>query len=124
MEKLNKDLIAPCGMNCGLCRAHLKAANTCAGCRKIGKDCPVSRLKCPIRTCTERKGEFCYECAKFPCDKLKHLDKRYRKKYGMSQIENLEFIRAKGMEEFLKSERGKYQSDKGIFCVHDQEYHS
>jgi hypothetical protein len=41
----------------------------------------------------------------------------------MSEIENLEFIREKGINEFVKSERKRWQSTKGTFCVHDKKYH-
>ena len=51
------------------------------------------------------------------------MDERYRGRYGMSEIENLEFIRDKGMEAFLESERKKYCSDRGVFCVHDKKYY-
>jgi ribosomal protein L37AE/L43A len=56
-----------------------------------------------------------------PCEKLAHLDKRYRERYGMSMIENLKLIKAKGMAEFLKSQAEKYTCpDCGdVVCVHD-----
>ena len=47
--------------------------------------------------CKDRKGDFCFDCDKFPCDRLKRLDKRYREKYGMSEIENLNKIREIGL---------------------------
>ncbi len=42
----------------------------------------------------------------FPCDNLRVLDDRYRTKYGMSMVENLLQIQAKGMGQFLKKRRG------------------
>lgn len=41
----------------------------------------------------------------------------------MSEIENLEFIRDKGMDKFIEDQCKKYQSNKGTFCVHDKKYH-
>jgi hypothetical protein len=41
----------------------------------------------------------------------------------MSEIENLEYIRDHGMEEFLENERRKWVSDNGILCVHDKKYY-
>ncbi|MDO8737104.1 MAG: DUF3795 domain-containing protein [Thermoleophilia bacterium] len=123
MEKISRNLIAPCGMNCGLCRAHLRRNNPCHGCRNIEKNNPKTRFSCKIRNCTERIGKFCFECAGFPCDRLKHLDKRYKSKYGMSEIENLEFIRIRGINDFIKRERKRWQSSKGVFCVHDKKYY-
>ncbi len=42
-------LIAPCGMNCGLCYAYLREKNKCPGCRLFNKKEPVSIAKCRIK---------------------------------------------------------------------------
>jgi len=121
-KNISAELIAPCGMNCGVCLHYLRKENECPGCftgRKVN-DRP---MKCGRRLCKERKGDFCFECHKFPCDSIKRLDQRYRTKYNMSEIDNLEFIKNKGMKEFIKSQKQKYQCDKGIFCVHDKNYY-
>jgi hypothetical protein len=123
MEKITKDLIASCGMNCGLCAAYLRKKNPCSGCRNISSDARKTILFCELRICTRRSGEFCYDCNEFPCTRLKHLDKRYRQKYGMSEIENLDCIRDRGIEEFLAQQREKWQSEQGILCVHDRKYY-
>jgi len=47
------------------------------------------------------KLRFCFECNNFPCKRLKALDKRYRMKYHMSMIDNLNFIKENGLEAFL-----------------------
>jgi hypothetical protein len=51
---------------------------------------------------------------------LLHLDKRYRTRYKMSMIENLETIRDFGIRRFLLSEKAKWTCPKcdGIICVH------
>jgi hypothetical protein len=122
MEKINKKLIATCGMNCGLCLHYLRAENKCPGCFS-GRKVNNRPIKCGIRLCKHRKGEFCFECIQFPCERLKRLDKRYKLKYGMSEIENLENIRDKGIEKFVKIECKKWQSDQGTFCIHDKKYY-
>jgi len=76
-----------------------------------------------MRLCIERTGPFCYDCAEFPCDRLRHLDERYRTRYGMSEIENLEYIRDHRLEQFLEHERGRWVSDQGVLCVHDRRYY-
>ena len=76
-----------------------------------------------MRLCTERTGRFCYDCAGFPCDRLKHLDKRYRTRYGMSEIENLEYIRDSGLDAFLEKEQSRWVSERGVLCVHDRRYY-
>jgi len=125
---MDKNLIAPCGINCGVCRAHLREKNRCPGC----KNSPTlkSCQNCKIKLCNKRKGEYCLPraesrggCADFPCERLKHLDKRYREKYGMSEIENLEFIKKHGIEKFLRNQIKKYICNKGILCVHDRKFY-
>ncbi len=121
-----RNLIAPCGMNCGLCIGHLRDKNPCGGCFK--KDDPNKHNQC--RSCSivncERMAQtesgFCYECDKYPCTRLKNLDKRYRSKYGMSMIENLEFIRDNGLEKFLINEEIRWTCkvcDTGLSCHRD-----
>ncbi len=124
MKSLNKiSLIAPCGMNCNICMAYLREKNRCVGCRGTNTNKPVTRVRCKIKTCKVfRKGEakFCFECKNFPCDNLKHLDKRYRTRYNMSMTENLENIRGFGIRQFLRKEDLKWTCDEcaGTICVH------
>lgn len=122
MKKIDKNLIAPCGMDCGLCATYLREKDVCPGCcsPEVKKKTCIS---CKIKNCKERKGKYCYDCDKFPCDRLKHMDKRYRTKYEMSEIENLEFIKNKGIDDFIRKECKKYQSSKGTFCVHNKKYY-
>ncbi|NJK85270.1 MAG: hypothetical protein HC906_04190 [Bacteroidales bacterium] len=67
---------------------------------------------CELRTSGKTRSGFCYECLKFPCIRLRQLDKRYHTKYRMSMIENLEFIRDKGIEKFLEKEETRWN------CIH------
>jgi hypothetical protein len=124
MEPLNKfSLVAPCGMNCGICMAYLREKNKCPGCRGADTDKPITRVRCKIKTCTtfrNGKAKFCFECGNFPCGILEHLDKRYRTKYGMSMIENLEYIRDYGIRKFIKNEDVRWTCShcEGTICVH------
>ena len=116
-------LIAPCGMNCGICMAYLRESSKCVGCRGTDTNKPVTRTRCKIKTCEVfRKGKarFCFECTSFPCGNLKHLDKRYPNKYHMSMIENLEHIRDFGIRKFLKNEELRWTCTQcaGTICVH------
>jgi len=117
------DLIAPCGMNCGICKAHLRERNPCHGCSHAEQNRPKTRVNCRLRLCDKRQGRFCYSCNDFPCDRLKSLDRRYRVRYGMSEIDNLVFIRDQGLERFLEEERRKWLSESGVLCVHDRMYY-
>lgn len=116
-------LIAPCGMNCGICLAYIRKEKHCPGCRGEDAQKMISCLRCSIKNCenivTSRSG-FCYECAKYPCRRLKALDKRYRTKYGMSMIENLENIKQNGLDAFIETEKGRWRCRicGGVICVH------
>ena len=110
-------------MNCAICKAHLRLRNPCHGCRDAEQNMPKTRVQCRLRLCSKLQGDFCFDCIDFPCDRLKHLDKRYRIKYGMSEIENLEYIKNNGLKKFIERERKKWISNKGIFCVHDKKFY-
>ncbi len=109
-------LIAPCGMNCGICIGHLRDRRPCGGC-KGRKDVnkPNACRSCSIVNCellTKTESGFCYACVKYPCTRLKMLDKRYRTNYGMSMIENLELIKNQGLEAFLRIEGSRWKCKK------------
>jgi len=116
-------LIAPCGMNCGICMGYLREKNKCNGCREDDTDKAVSVRKCIIKSCetikTNQSG-FCYECEKYPCRRLKQLDKRYRTRYSMSMLENLESIKEIGLDAFTENEKERWRCQKcgGVICVH------
>jgi len=99
-------LVAPCGMNCAICMAYLREKNHCSGCNAPNRLCSIN---CTISACEKKRGKFCSpSCGEFPCKRLSHLDKRYRTKYGMSMIDNLEAIKKSGIREFVKTERERW----------------
>lgn len=107
----NIQLIAPCGMNCGVCIAYLRDKKPCSGCRTNSINKPNHCINCRIVHCkylAETKSGFCFDCIKFPCSRMKQLDARYRKNYHTSLIENLNQIKTKGIEVFLESETQKW----------------
>jgi hypothetical protein len=119
----DKSLIAPCGMNCGTCIGYLRVKNKCPGCRVNSADKAISVKRCIITKCDylERTdSKFCYDCEKFPCRRLKQLDKRYRTKYRTSFIENLLMIKEKGIDNFLVFESGRRtcQNCGSVLTVH------
>ena len=119
---MDPKLIAPCGMNCSLCMAYLREKNRCNGCKEADKNRPKTRVFCRIRICKKRKGKYCFKCKEYPCKRLKQLDKRYRTKYGMSEIKNLEFINKNGIKQFIKNEEKRWVKRNKIFCIHKKEY--
>jgi len=124
---MKSSLIAPCGMNCTVCIAYLREKNRCGGCRGSNENKSNSCIKCVIKNCEilkQNKWKFCSDkCEKYPCTRLKNLDKRYRTKYQMSMIENLEFIEDVGIRKFIKHEKERWIKGDNIFCVHNKNYY-
>jgi hypothetical protein len=122
--KLSRNLIAPCGMNCGICKGYHREKRKCSGCRQMSKNKPEYCRKCIIMHCEilkKNKMDFCSDkCEKYPCNRLKNLDKRYKNKYHMSMLENLEYIKKHGIGKFLEKENKKWACPKcgGIVTCH------
>lgn len=124
IKAMSAALIAPCGMNCRLCRAFVREKNACPGCRGEDSLKPKTRILCRIKTCGKivRGGaRYCFCCAGFPCDRLNSLDKRYRTRYGMSMIDNLRNIRKSGIRRFLENEKKRWACPEcgETICVHE-----
>ena len=114
-------LKAPCGMNCALCYAYQRAKNHCDGCRSDNITFEYCR-RCVIKSCKSRLENGWTDCSlcEHPCQRLKQLDKRYRTKYGMSMLANLQNIRVQGMDSFLKVQADTWTCPDcgGPICVH------
>jgi hypothetical protein len=132
-NKFTPELIAPCGMNCGICRAYLAYTHGiptkrgkvthCAGCLPRAKNCYIKR---GCNKLSKHQIQSCHQCDTVPCKNLAHLDKRYRERYDMSMVENLQTINAKGIEGFLDEQVQKYTcpSCGGVVSVHDGKCYS
>ena len=126
---IDENLIAPCGMNCSLCVSYqfMKGdlnqkgfhKKYCPGCIPRGLHCLFMGDCCVLM----RVGSvrFCFGCTNFPCKRLKALDSRYRKKYGMSMIENLTVIREQGLQTFLNQQETKWRCATcgALICCHN-----
>ena len=105
-------LIAPCGMNCNICKYYHRKKMKCPGCRIEDESKSKFCKECIIINCEEIKNknsDFCFICSKIPCRRLKNLDKRYRTKYHMSMLENLGLIKENGINDFLEKEIQKWK---------------
>jgi hypothetical protein len=116
-------LIAPCGMNCALCLAYQRAKIHCPGCRAEGAGKLSSCLVCSIKLChlaLVDNLEFCHQCAAYPCARIRHIDKRYRDKYAMSMVANLQTIQSSGVDVFAAQQRERWRCPGcgGLICVH------
>jgi hypothetical protein len=126
---MEEKLIAPCGMNCALCINYLAMKYDlkkkgfkkayCPGCLPRGKNCIFLKNQC------ERLGQgllrFCYLCPDFPCRRLRDLDKRYRTRYHMSMIQNLNSIKTFGIGHFLAQQAIEWNCPEcgELICCHN-----
>ena len=126
---MDKELIAPCGMNCAICSRYLafkhdirnKGVNMayCIGCRPRNRKCGILVKNCTLLM--SGKVKYCYECDNFPCERLERLDNRYRTNFGMSIVENLDYIEKNGIEKLLENEEAKWRCPEcgGTICCHN-----
>jgi hypothetical protein len=114
------ELISPCGMNCSICANYLTMKHQlrnkgvkmayCQGCRPRNKNCAFIKKHCT--KLSMKILDFCFECEYFPCLRLKKLDEKYKSRYKMSMIENLDLIKVKGVENFYSSQKKEWKCKK------------
>lgn len=131
---LNKELIAQCGMNCGICSAYLAYSHNipkkkgkishCIGCRPRNKQCAFLKKRCEILKNNEI--DFCYKCKEFPCKNLRHIVNGYIKRYNYSFIDNLISVRDNGLDKFIRDEKNKYKCTRcgDTICIHNKKCYS
>ncbi len=107
------ELVAPCGINCRICRAYVGVGRSlpCTACHGADDGKPRSCVHCRMKNCpklVENGWDFCYQCDEFPCFLVRRLDKRYRLKYGTSVIENLRYIQQHGLEAFVEMDERRW----------------
>ena len=104
---ISANMIAPCGLDCGICKRALTGTNPCPGCHGPDENKPeFCAYRCGIILCEKRKKngyEFCDECPDYPCEDVMEKQNRYTSKYPLyeSPAKNLRDIRELGMEAFL-----------------------
>lgn len=123
IKNFDPSLIAPCGINCGTCLAYLRDKNRCGGCRIPAVPKPKHCVQCSILHCVhlaETTSGFCYDCVKYPCQRMKQLDKRYRNSYNISLLDNLNQLKELGMGRYIVQENLKWRclACGGTICVH------
>ncbi|MBN2283305.1 MAG: DUF3795 domain-containing protein [Deltaproteobacteria bacterium] len=129
---INKDLLAPCGLYCGVCGVYIatKDNNTrfkellldmyqrsmsgldqctirdveCEGCLSDRKSIFCSY--CTIRNCVAEKGyEGCHQCAEFPCNYIDTFPIPVGKKVILRAIP---YWREQGTEKWAHDEEARY----------------
>lgn len=114
-------LVAPCGIDCGICEMHMCKDNPqllqyflskgypqeklpCKGCRSIEGHCPVIGCECETYRCVKKKEvDFCYECQDFPCGKLNPAADRAELLPHNLKVFNLCAIENSGLDNFVNT---------------------
>ncbi len=126
---MNEELIAPCGMNCAVCAQYLALKHEvkskgvripyCPGCRPRNRVCAFLKKRCAVLL--NGQVRYCFECRYYPCERLLKLDKRYKTFFHASTYDNLEYIKAHGVERFLEREGEKWRCPEcgDTICCHN-----
>ena len=128
MVEVKKELLAPCGLYCGVCsiyiahrdnnlkfkqallpiyRAFAKSVDdiSCTGCLSDGIIFPVCR-SCPIKRCTiEKEIDGCHQCDDFPCKFINNFPIAVGKKVILRAIPAW---RKLGTEKWVEEEEKRY----------------
>jgi predicted RNA-binding Zn-ribbon protein involved in translation (DUF1610 family) len=129
MENINKDLLAPCGLYCGVCAIFIAHRDNnekfkkallpvykmfaksiddiaCTGCLSEGIVFPVCQ-SCPIKKCTnKRELEGCFECDDWPCKYITNFPIQKAKNVMMRTIPTW---REMGTQKFVELEEERYR---------------
>lgn len=113
-----------CGLFCGACDSLLSTREGtledlaegsryspqelfCQGCKSSATN--VFCKKCSIRQCAqEKKLEFCYMCAEYPCEKLKCFRSDSHPHHSVV-LRNLRSISSMGARKWLEQQRIRWQ---------------
>lgn len=126
LAMISERMIAPCGLDCALCKYAHNKEKPCHGCLSTDGSKPdFCETKCSVVHCDVRRtlaDRFCDTCEKYPCQKMMELELRYANKYELveSPMGNLDLIRREGMDAFLTKERKRWLCGDcgGVVCVH------
>ncbi|MFW9827868.1 MAG: DUF3795 domain-containing protein [Candidatus Thorarchaeota archaeon] len=130
MTEINKALLAPCGLYCGVCAIHIADRDNnskfkgilvdvykpfsktiddikCKGCLSENQDDIFGYCKiCPMRDCVNGKGiESCYQCEDFPCKFVENFPIPVGKKVILRAIPQWKEL---GTEKWVKQEEKRY----------------
>jgi len=130
MTEINKALLAPCGLYCGVCAIHIADRDNnakfkeilvdvykpfsktiedikCKGCLSESNDDIFGYCKmCPIRDCVRSKAfESCYQCNDFPCNFIDKFPVPVGKKVILRAIPQWKEL---GTEKWVEAEEKRY----------------
>ena len=124
---MKAELIAPCGLNCRVCKAICNDSDTkCVGCLGEGGYKYKHCMECAIVHCEKRKtlpDIYCDTCPDYPCEANRELQTRYTTAYPLyeSPRGNLQLLRTRGMAALLEREEAFWSCPDcgGVISVHD-----
>jgi len=129
VTEFSRELVAPCGINCGACKAYLAYSRGvprergkvthCSGCRERKKNCAFLKRDC--EKLRKEKIEFCFECPDMPCAKLERLDESYRRRFNRGPVDDLLEMRANGVNAFIAAQRKRLMCPEcgDVLSIHD-----
>jgi len=128
MVNVKKELLAPCGLYCGVCSIYIAHRDNnlkfkkrllpiykafakdvddiaCTGCLSDGIVFPVCQ-SCPIKKCSQDKGiNGCHQCEDFPCKFIENFPIQVGKKVILRAIPTW---RELGTEKWVEEEEKRY----------------
>ena len=125
-ENFDATLISQCGINCGACYAFFgytmagkKRLQPCMGCKARQSLCAFIKKGCKL-IAEKKPVDYCFECPEFACENLVKMDTVYQERFSLSLIENLNYIKEKGMDAFLEKEKQEKTCPTcgGVICIH------
>ncbi len=129
MTEINKALLAPCGLYCGVCAIYIAHRDNnlkfkdrlvnvykpfsesiddiqCTGCLSDGIIFGYCK-SCPIKSCVKEKDlDGCYQCSDWPCTLIQNFPIPVGKKVIMRAIPEW---RELGTEKWVESEEKRYK---------------
>ncbi|MFX0025763.1 MAG: DUF3795 domain-containing protein [Candidatus Hermodarchaeota archaeon] len=128
MVEVKQELLAPCGLYCGVCsiyiahrdnnmkfkqvlfpvyKAFAKTVDeiSCTGCLSDGIVFPVCKACAIKKCCSEKNVDGCHQCDEFPCKFINNSPIPVAKKVMMRTIP---FWRKYGTEKFVEEEEKRY----------------
>lgn len=123
-SEIEKNMFAPCGMNCKVCYKHCYHKKPCAGCFNSDKGKPEHCRKCKIKDCVhEHELTYCYECSSYPCVLIKRLEKSYNTRYNTSLMANSQIVKEAGLTAFMAQQKAAFTCPacNGVISIHDSE---
>lgn len=133
MTSVNPELLAPCGLYCGVCAVYIATKDNnekfkerltgvynipieqvhCRGC--LSDDVIVFCKVCAIKKCVNSKGyQGCHQCADFPCEHIDKFIMPVGKKVIMRAIPQW---RELGTERWVEAEEKRYHCPKCKFVL-------